>query len=230
MFLLLKTGSSIKDFTCHYGDFEDWMIRFMGVMRQTVRVVDVQKDELPADTSYDGILVSGAHEMVSDRHEWSEKTAEFLRNAVKAETPVFGICYGHQLLAHALGGVVDNHPKGPEIGTVEIELTSEAKNDPVFGKMPKQFPAHVTHTQSVLTLPPDAVILAKNEYEPHHAFRIGKCAWGVQFHPEYDTIISREYALLQKEKLNNPEKTLSGITDTPDANTLLRRFAEYCAD
>lgn len=220
----------MKDFSCHYGDFEDWMIRFMGVMRQTVKIVDVQKESLPNTTDFDGILVSGAHEMVSDRHGWSEDTAAYLKTAVECETPILGICYGHQLLAHAMGGVVDNHPKGPEIGTVEISLTDNAKDDPIFGKFPKTFTAHVTHTQSVLTLPAGAVVLAENSYEPYHAFRIGKCAWGVQFHPEYDSIISREYALFQKSKLKDPDSILSSIQDTPEANTLLRKFAEYCAD
>ncbi|MGE4319052.1 MAG: glutamine amidotransferase [Deferribacterales bacterium] len=230
MFLLLKTGSSIKDLACHYGDFDDWMIRFMSVMRQMVKVVDVQKHSLPETVDFDGILVTGAHEMVTDRHRWSEDTAAYLKKAVEAEIPVFGVCYGHQLLAHALGGVVGNHPKGPEIGTVEVTLTDDAKTDPIFKKMPKKFMAHVTHTQSVLTLPEEAVVLASNSYEPVEAFRVGKNAWGVQFHPEYDTIISREYAIFQKEKLKDVDKVLSSIQDTPEANSMLERFVDYCTE
>jgi len=230
MFLLIKTGSTMRDLSMHYGDFEDWMIRFMGVMRQQVKIIDVQKSALPKPDDFDGILITGAHEMVTDRHEWSEMTAHWLKDAVAKEIPIMGVCYGHQLLAHAMGGVVGDHPKGPEIGTVDINLTAEAKKDPVFKSMPKSFKAHVTHTQSVLTLPEGAVLLAENDYEPHHAFRIGKNAWGVQFHPEYDSIISREYALFQKNKLINPESILCSISETLEANTLLSKFVEHCTE
>ncbi|MGE4267796.1 MAG: glutamine amidotransferase [Deferribacterales bacterium] len=230
MFLLIKTGSTMRDLSIHYGDFEDWMIRYMAVMRQQVKIVDVQKSTLPKPDDFDGILITGAHEMVTDRHEWSEMTAKWLKEAVAKEIPIMGVCYGHQLLAHAMGGIVGDHPKGPEIGTVDINLTPEAKKDPVFKSMPKSFKAHVTHTQSVLTLPEGAVLLAENDYEPHHAFRIGKNAWGVQFHPEYDSIISREYALFQKNKLVNPESILCSISETLEANALLSKFIEYCSE
>ncbi|WP_303851173.1 glutamine amidotransferase [Seleniivibrio woodruffii] len=230
MFLILKTGSTMKDFCVHYGDFEDWMIRYMEIMRQYVKIVDVQKEPLPDNYDFDGILVSGAHEMVTDGHEWSENTAKWLRGAVEKEVPTIGVCYGHQLLAHAMGGVVGNHPKGPEIGTVDISLTDEAKKDPIFKSMPKTFSVHVSHTQSVLTLPEGAVLLAENDYEPHHAYRLGKNAWGVQFHPEYDTIISREYVLSQKDKIINLESTLCSIGETTAANTILSKFVEYCSD
>lgn len=230
MFLILKTGSTMKDFCVNYGDFEDWMIRYMEVMRQYVKVVDVQKEQLPDNYDFDGILVSGAHEMVTDGYEWSENTAKWLRKAVEKEVPIIGVCYGHQLLAHAMGGVVGNHPKGPEIGTVDITLTDEAKKDPIFKSLSKTFSVHVSHTQSVLTLPEGAVLLASNDYEPHHAFRLGKNAWGVQFHPEYDTIISREYVLSQKEKVVNLESTLCSISETIVANTILSKFVEYCSE
>jgi len=82
----------------------------------------------------------------------------------------------------------------------------------------------------VLTLPEGAIVLAHNSYEPVEAFRVGKCAWGVQFHPEYDTIISREYAIFQKAKIKDYEGVLGGIDDTPDANTMLEKFVDYCVD
>jgi GMP synthase (glutamine-hydrolysing) len=230
MFLLIKTGSSMRDLSVHYGDFEDWMIRFMGVMRQQVRIVDVQREKLPEPDGFDGILITGAHEMVTDGHEWSESTAKWLVAAVEKKIPIMGVCYGHQLLAHALGGAVGDHPKGPEIGTVDINTTEEAKRDPIFKSFPKSFKAHVTHTQSVLKLPEGAVLLASNDYEPHHVFRVGNNAWGVQFHPEYDSIISREYALFQKSKLKNAEQTLCSICETPVANTVLEKFCMFCCD
>ncbi|QAR32556.1 glutamine amidotransferase [Geovibrio thiophilus] len=227
MFLVLKMGSTLRELEDNYGGFADWIIRFMGAFRKQVKVIDVQNgDELPDPSDYEGIVISGAHEMVTDLHPWSEKTAAYLKKAAEKEVPILGICYGHQLLAHALGGRVDNHPFGPEIGTVEIELTEAGKKDPLFKTMPKKFIAHATHTQSVLKLPEGCVILAQNGYEPFHAFRYGKNAWGVQFHPEFDSFIMEQYAEHQKHKLKEPDKTMSLIAETPEANSLLAAFME----
>jgi GMP synthase (glutamine-hydrolysing) len=95
--------------------------------------------------------------------------------------------------------------------------------------LPAQFPVHTTHSQSVLALPPGAVLLAENDFEPHHAFRLGTCAWGVQFHPEYDSRIMRDYIQAQADSLTDagqtPAALLSALCETPDANSILRRFA-----
>src|SRR5690606_4304634 len=67
-----------------------------------------------------------------------------------------------------------------------VERTAAATADPLFARLPEEFAAHVIHRQSVRQLPPGAVVLARNAFEPHQAFRVGKAAWGVQFHPEFD--------------------------------------------
>lgn len=74
--------------------------------------------------------------MVTERADWSERTAGWIRNAMDAELPLFGVCYGHQLMAHALGGRVDYLPGGREIGTLPIALTPQGANDPFSAKLP----------------------------------------------------------------------------------------------
>jgi len=149
---------------------------------------------------------------------------------VADDVPVLGICYGHQLLAHAMGGKVGYHPGGREIGTVTIELTRAGQDDLLLGTLPDRFKAQVSHQQSVLELPANAVRLAANTFESNHAFRIGRCAWGVQFHPEFSEAIVRQYiearyAALKNEKLQ-PDLLLAATHPTPEASGLLRRFAE----
>jgi len=110
---------------------------------------------------------------------------------------VLGVCYGHQLLAHVFGGTVDYHPEGRESGTHTVTLTASAASDAPFSTMPSQFLAQLTHKQSVLGLPPQAILLGASEFEPHQAFRIGECAWGVQFHPEFTDEVMRAYLAVQ---------------------------------
>ncbi len=99
-----------------------------------------------------------------------------MREAVQAGTPLLGICYGHQLLAHALGGRVDYNPAGRESGTVFIDLHPPAFEDPLFAAMPARFAAHATHLQTVLRPPEGATVLARSEQDGCHAFRWGEQA------------------------------------------------------
>jgi GMP synthase (glutamine-hydrolysing) len=135
------------------------------------------------------------------------------------------------LIAHALGGEVGYHPKGPEMGTVPIHKNQNGEKDALLGSLPTTFSGHVTHYQTILQPPKQAVILAHNHHEPYHAMRIGSCAWGVQFHPEFDAAIMRSYIEHQKEKLESlslqPQLYLDTIQETPIANQLLKQFAGW---
>ena len=92
-----------------------------------------------------------------------------------------GVCLGGQLLAKALGGHVRRLPS-PEIGWADVDLTPEAKDDPVFGGLPERFTSYQWHLYH-FELPEGAVPLARNE-RCLQAFRAGRAAWGIQFHAE----------------------------------------------
>jgi GMP synthase (glutamine-hydrolysing) len=166
--------------------------------------------------------------MVTEPEKWVEPLADWLRKLVEGSVPILGVCYGHQLLAHALGGRVGFHPEGPEIGTKEVDLRQEGVRDPLLEGMPKRFYAHTTHAQTVLTLPHGSVLLARTEHEAHAAFRFGACAWGVQFHPEYDDDIMRHYIRAQRKTLQalgqDPDKVDRGVRPV-ETGRILRRFA-----
>jgi GMP synthase (glutamine-hydrolysing) len=78
--------------------------------------------------------------MVTDRLAWSEKTAAWIRSAMAVEMPLFGICYGHQLMADALGGEVAYHPAGRETGCKAITLSAAGRTDPLLSDRPAHFP------------------------------------------------------------------------------------------
>jgi GMP synthase (glutamine-hydrolysing) len=179
---------------------------------------------------WDGIVVTGSPAMVSDRESWSESTGAWLAKAVEQGVPVLGVCYGHQLLAQSLGGKVGYHPDGRESGTYEVNLHDSAKGDPLVEGLPRTFKAQLTHRQAVLELPANAVLLASNNFERHQAFRVGACAWGVQFHPEITADIMRAYLSAQapdmlKEGLS-PDSLMNQVEEAPYAASLLQRFSD----
>lgn len=229
---IVKTGTTYPEIRSEHGDFDDWFISALSRPDLDVGVVDVTAGH-PLPESPDGVVVTGSPAMVSDRADWSEQTAAWLKAQVKKETPVLGICYGHQLLAHALGGKVGYHPDGREIGTLPVQKTEASHADWLMRDLPKTFNANLTHMQSVLTLPDGAQLLAYSDHEPHQAFRYGACAWGLQFHPEFSARIMAAYIQRLNDILNNenvdPDKLRAGVDATPDAHSLLGRFAMLVA-
>ena len=130
--LILKVGDTFTRVSAEAGDFEAWVRQGVNHPRLPLRVVDPRTEPLPAISEFSGAVVTGSHAMVTERPDWSETLAAWLRTAVEAGLPVLGICYGHQLLAHALGGRVAYHASGIEIGTVPITLAGEATGDPIL--------------------------------------------------------------------------------------------------
>ena len=229
---ILKAGATWPAMAERHGDFEDWLRRNLGeeAGRHTI-VVPVAEGVLPPPPeTLSGAIITGSHAMVTDRPAWSEALAGWLCQAVPAGLPVLGICYGHQLLAPAMGGEVANLEGGPEVGTVSVTLTEAAQTDPLFKDLPASFPAHASHVQSARRLPRGAVRLAHNPREPHHAFRVGPRAWGVQFHPEFDTVAMGAYVKRWANTPDAPQQdwdaTQAQIQDTPQAALITRRFAK----
>ena len=234
---IVKLGDTLPSLNHTHGDFEHWIAQGLqtGQTSPPIRVVDPRDGQpLPDLDQCSGIVVTGSHAMVTDRAPWSETTAAWLAQAVSCEVPVLGICYGHQLLAHALGGEVANHPQGLEVGVAQVHTTPAATHDALLGHLPAAFAAPVAHRQSVRRLPPGAVTLAHNAFEAHHAYRVGSCAWGVQFHPEFGPDASAAYvdhlAADLRAQGSDPTQLRQAVTPTPHAASLLARFATLVAD
>jgi GMP synthase (glutamine-hydrolysing) len=227
---IIKAGTTFAATVDRFGDFDAWTIAGLGAVGLGVRTVDIEKGAaLPALETCAGVVITGSHAMVTDRLPWSVAAEAWLPMVLDAGIPLLGICYGHQLMAQAFGGEVGFHPRGKEIGTVAVHLRDEAGGDLLFRGIPETFAAHVTHDQTVLRLPPGAVRLASNTFEPNHAFRLGEWAWGVQFHPEYNAPIMQNYIEAQAEALESTgrdvQQILRSVTDTPEAASLLKAFA-----
>jgi GMP synthase (glutamine-hydrolysing) len=232
---IVKAGTTFPSMCRQYGDFEYWTSAGLGMDPTAVCVFDVAGDvTLPEPRDCAGVVVTGSHAMVTDRHGWSVALEAWIPRLLEFDVPFLGICYGHQLLASAMGGKVDYHPQGQEVGTVDIQLLSPCAADPLFQTLPATVAVHAVHSQTVVSLPSGAVRLACNDFEPNHAFRIGAMAWGVQFHPEYDDRIMRSYIEELADELRAAGQDVlalsAALRATPDAQQVLTRFADIVRD
>lgn len=229
---IIKVGTTFASTANQFGDFDQWIISVMGEVSVELATVDAEHGaSLPLAGQCAGVVITGSHSMVTDNLPWSLKLEEWIMSLITAETPLLGICYGHQLLARSAGGKVGYHPQGKEIGTVSVYLHSDCDKDPLFYSLPQSFSVHVTHDQTVLNLPSGAICLAANTHESNHAFRLGEFAWGVQFHPEYNTAIMHSYIEEQADELKSSGVDIDAlqclVTHTSDATNILKNFARF---
>ena len=190
--------------------------------------------ESPADgpIPYDGVVVTGSRASAYADEPWIHDTREWVRTAHERGLPILGVCFGHQLLASALGGTVEAMPDGGfEIGYRTVKRTAET---PLLAGLNDEFTVFTTHGDRVTDLPDGAAVFAENEYGVH-GFRVGD-AFGVQFHPEYDRETAREITR-GKEFLGDEriERVLADITRENyaaacEAKRLFDNFTDHVRD
>jgi GMP synthase (glutamine-hydrolysing) len=156
--------------------------------------------------AFDGVVVTGSKSSVYWDDDWIPALADYVADAHDAGVPILGVCFGHQLLAEALGGTVEDMDAF-ELGYREVERTTD---DPILEGVPETFTTFTTHGDAVTDLPPGATLLAENDYGVH-AFRAGDSV-GVQFHPEYDNETAERIAREKDVDEDRCETVLADIT------------------
>jgi GMP synthase (glutamine-hydrolysing) len=151
-----------------------------------------------------GLVVLGGSMGATDdaRFPWLARVRALLRQAVTDEIPALGICLGGQLLAVAHGGRVEPDPEAQEFGALLIAKRSAAANDPLFRPMPITPDVIQWHFDAITALPPGAVHLASSPTCENQAFRLGRFAWGLQFHIETTPALVRSWAVEDTDALN----------------------------
>jgi GMP synthase (glutamine-hydrolysing) len=223
---ILVTGEPIASVKASRGGYADMIRSVAGTLPIAFADFDIRGGvNLPEPDRFAGIVVTGSSSSVSDREDWVLAGEAYLRRVVQQGVPVFGICFGHQMLGQALGGLVETNPNGREIGTVALELVA---NDPIFDGAPTPLRANATHVDGITRLPPGATIIARTRLDPHAAVRFAPAAWGVQFHPEMNGAVARAYietrrAILEREALE-PDALLSAVDEGLAGAFTLERF------
>lgn len=158
-----------------------------------------------------------------------QKTNEFFKYIFENDFPAFGICLGHQLLAHNLGVDVLPDKKQHESLTVEVTKTNAAAADKLYSDLPEKFYVNTSHKESVMSIPNGAHQMLTNDTCDVQGFRYKNNVYGVQFHPELD-IKGMEYRWnLYPEyiKSGKVEENVAKMHATPFAQQLLKNFVSY---
>ena len=135
--------------------------------------------------AYDAVVVFGGYMYATEdeRYPWLRDELGYMERAMKAGTPLLGICLGGQLLARLLGARVYKTPV-PEFGYWDIRRTEAGRSAPLFAGLPDPLLGFLWHNDA-FELPSGAVRLAESPYCPNQAFSYGDRAFGIQFHLEF---------------------------------------------
>lgn len=228
---IISTGHAGKSMLGRFGDFTHWFRHSMRRTPDDILAVDaIGGADLPAPETIRGAIITGSACMVTDHADWSENLAGWIRTAMDADMPLLGVCYGHQLMAYALGGKVGDADGGLEIGSKRIQLQPEAGDYSMTRALPSTFMAQTYHSQSVLEIPATAQVLASSVLDPHHILRYSDVALSVQFHPEFSVEIMRalihQAKNLEAHQLKRRE-LLAATRAAPHARALLRQFERH---
>lgn len=196
--------------------------------------LSVLRDPLPPRllNTADAVFIGGAGEYSAyNDFPWMPGLLDFVRRIADAQRPLFGSCWGHQVIARALGGRVIHDSERSELGCRSISLTQAGASDPLFGTLPETFKANMGHHDRVVELPDGAIELACNE-QPNQAFRMPDWpCYGTQFHSELDAERERERLVEYRDYYRDDlpsdqdfQAVLDNLTETPEVDDLLYRF------
>lgn len=231
--VVLRTGDASPTVAARRGEYFAWIRREVGdAWSGAWAEHDVRTDApLPDPRGAAAFIVTGSSSSVTERAPWMLRTEELVRRVVDAGTPLFGICFGHQLVAQALGAEVAKNPLGREIGTTEVSVVPGAAGDPILRGVGETFLANSTHTDAVLRLPAGATRLATTARDPNAAFALGRAVRCVQFHPEIDGDAMRGYvearAHLVAAEGGDPAAILARCSDAPGGAATLANFVRH---
>ncbi|RJG10996.1 type 1 glutamine amidotransferase [Pseudomonas cavernicola] len=177
---IFENGLTPDDLIGNFGSYpsmiERWLAPFLPEARFTY-ISPVKGEPLPRPEEFDGYILSGSRYSAYEKTAWMLNLSAFLQNLRDIRRPVFGICFGHQIMADAYGGLTTKAVKGWGVGAQFYEYVADA--------VPKSAASFIFHQDQVTEMPPEASRVGGSSHCPNGVFIYNFPAISVQYHPEF---------------------------------------------
>ena len=171
---ILQTGLAPEALAPEMGDYPDMFARLLEGHGFTFRTYKVVEGEFPKGVAdCQGWLITGSRHGVYEDHPWIPPLEQFIRDCFTAHVPVVGICFGHQIVAQAMGGKVERFASGWAVGATDYDFAGE------------KLTLNAWHRDQVVQAPPGAKVIASNDFCANAALLYDDRALTVQAHPEF---------------------------------------------
>lgn len=203
---ILECGRPLPDVQATHGTFADMFARLLDGHGFEFTAYHVEEMVFPDNVhDQDGWLISGSKHGAYEDHAFVPPLEDFIREAFAQSIPMIGICFGHQIIAQALGGKVEKFAGGWAVGRRTYDLKGS------------QVAINAWHQDQVVELPPNAEVIGSNEFCANAALEYGQTVFTLQPHPEFDGPLIADYVRLRRNTADYPETMM----DDAAANTEL---------
>jgi len=186
---ILVCGHAIDEVAQNHGDYGDWFVTLLAGHGFSFEIYNVVDMEFPAGIGdADGWLLTGSRHGAYEDHRFIPPLEDFVREAYAASVPMAGICFGHQLIAQALGGKVEKYKDGWAVG--RQEYTFDGLGDVAL---------NAWHQDQVKELPEGARVIAGNDFCKYAGLVYGDRVYTIQPHPEFSNPVMAEYIKLRRD-------------------------------
>ena len=217
---ILLVGRASEDLVDEYGTYAEMLIALINTEEQVFefKTFNILDDEFPKDhLECDGWIVTGSPHGVYEDYSWIPTVSQLINNVYEANLPIFGVCFGHQLIAQALGGHVEKSEKGWGLGL----HTYQVNNKPDYmSNLSEEVTLNICHQDQVLRPPQGATVYAKSEFCENAGFYIKDKVLTMQAHPEFlvdftkALLTARRDVTIPKEFV---DPALVGLKNNPDS-------------
>jgi len=215
-----------------FGDYNDMFINTIikansGIKNLKLSFYDVQKGQYPTSINEcDAYMSTGSKYSVYENQEWIIQLLAFIQSLYIAKKPFVGICFGHQLIAQAIGGLVEKSDKGWGVGVTNANVIQKKTwMKPNLNSVNLV----ISHQDQITMLPTNAQILISSEFCPHYMIQIDNHFLGIQGHPEFSREYSKALMLSRKDRIPKPilDKGVISLNHIPDDLSIMRWLLHF---
>ncbi len=226
---ILKTDAVRPEWVGRFGEYPDMFEQLLLAEDPSLEFQqwDVEQGEIPGDLeAVDGFIITGSKSSVYDDKPWIRDLEALVRDLNDGHHKLIGICFGHQVIAKALGGIVDKSPKGWGCGIQRYQLSDKALEADAAGG---ELSLIASHQDQVMKAPAGAIVIAGSDHCNIAGFRVGSHILTFQGHPEFIPDYSREIMHFRREMIGESQ-VVAGLASLESEEHQGARVARWMLD